>query len=294
MVQNKQPNRSDGTASAGRDAAAGSLAPRGYRLGAVVPFALLHLAALSVLFVPFSLSMLAWFAGSYLLRMFGVTAGYHRYFSHRSYRLGRVAQFALAFLAQTSAQKGALWWAAHHREHHRNSDEERDIHSPWRQGFWWSHAGWILSNRYDEYDAKRIADFAKYPELRWLDRHHWVPTVVYAAAILAIGGPGAFVWGYVASTVFLYHATFTINSLAHLWGTRRFETADQSRNNLFLALLTLGEGWHNNHHHSMSSCRQGYRWWEIDITYLALRALGLLGIARDFRSFRAERETGSA
>lgn len=126
----------------------------------MVPFALLHLAALSVLFVPFSLSMLAWFAGSYLLRMFGVTAGYHRYFSHRSYRLGRVAQFALAFLAQTSAQKGALWWAAHHREHHRNSDEERDIHSPWRQGFWWSHAGWILSNRYDEYDAKRIARIA--------------------------------------------------------------------------------------------------------------------------------------
>lgn len=294
MKQNKHPNRSRVAVSTVQDGAVGSRELRGYRFGAVIPFALLHVAALSVLFVPFSMSMLAWFAGSYLLRMFGVTAGYHRYFSHRSYRLGRAAQFALAFLAQTSAQKGALWWAAHHRDHHRNSDEELDIHSPWRQGFWWSHAGWILSNRYDEYDPKRIADFAKYPELRWLDRHHWVPTVVYAAAILAIGGPGAFVWGYLASTVFLYHATFTINSLAHLWGTRRFETADQSRNNLVLALLTLGEGWHNNHHHSMSSCRQGYRWWEIDITYLALRAIGLVGIASDFRSFRAERETGPA
>jgi len=291
---NQSKQRTVEASSTGLRAPSAPRSASGYHFGAVVPFALLHIAALGVLFVPFSWSLVAWFAGSYLIRMFGVTAGYHRYFSHRSYRLGRVAQFALAFLAQTSAQKGALWWASHHRHHHRNSDEELDIHSPWRQGFWWSHAGWILSNRYDEYDAKRIADFSKYPELRWLDRHHWVPTVVYAAAILAVGGPLAFLWGYVASTVFLYHATFTINSLAHVWGSRRFETADQSRNNLFLALLTLGEGWHNNHHYSMSSCRQGYRWWEIDITWLALRAIGLFGIARDFRDFRAERETGTA
>jgi stearoyl-CoA desaturase (delta-9 desaturase) len=287
-------SRDAGTFASGPGSAVAVRASSGYHFGAVVPFALLHVAALGILFVPFSWSLVAWFAGSYLVRMFGVTAGYHRYFSHRSYRLGRVAQFALAVLAQTSGQKGALWWAAHHRHHHRNADEERDIHSPWRQGFWWSHAGWILSNRYDKYDAKRIADFSKYPELRWLDRHHWVPTVVYAAAILALGGPAAFLWGYVASTVFLYHATFTINSLAHVWGSRRFETPDESRNNLFLALLTLGEGWHNNHHHSMGSCRQGYRWWELDITWLALRVIGLFGIARDFRGFRAERETGTA
>lgn len=268
-----------------------STSPRGggYHYGAVVPFILLHLAALGVLAVEWSLAMFVWFLGSYLVRMFGVTAGYHRYFSHRSYRLGRAAQFALAFLAQTSAQKGVLWWAAHHRYHHRHSDEETDIHSPARQGFWWSHAGWILSNDYDGYDPKTIADFAKYPELRWLDRYHWVPTVAYAAVILAIGGLDAFMWGYVASTVFLYHATFTINSLAHVWGTRRFPTTDLSRNNFLLALLTLGEGWHNNHHYSMASCRQGYRWWEIDITYIVLRILGLLGIARDFRAFRTAR-----
>jgi len=262
----------------------------GYQYGAVIPFFLLHVAALGVVVVDWSMAMFWWFAGSYLVRMFGVTAGYHRYFSHRSYKLGRVAQFGLAFLAQTSAQKGALWWAAHHRYHHRHSDAETDIHSPARQGFWWSHAGWILSNDYDGYDTKTIADFAKYPELRWLDRHHWVPTTAYAAAILAVGGFDAIMWGYVASTVFLYHATFTINSLAHVWGTRRFETSDLSRNNLFLALLTLGEGWHNNHHYSMASCRQGYRWWEIDITYIVLRILGLFGIARDFRGFRTLRE----
>jgi stearoyl-CoA desaturase (Delta-9 desaturase) len=266
----------------------------GYRLGAVIPFLLLHVAALGVIVIPWSPAMLWWFLGSYLVRMFGITAGYHRYFSHRSYRLGRVAQFALAFLAQTSAQKGALWWAAHHRYHHRHSDEDTDIHSPARQGFWWSHAGWVLSNDYDDYDPKTIADFGRYPELRWLDRYHWVPTVVYAAAILAIGGVDAFMWGYVASTVFLYHATFTINSLAHVWGTRRFETSDLSRNNFLLALLTLGEGWHNNHHYSMSSCRQGYRWWELDVTYMVLRFLGVFGIARDFRGFRSVREGSSS
>lgn len=269
--------------------------PRGgYRLGAVIPFALLHVAAIGVIAVPWSTAMLWWFLGSYVARMFGITAGYHRYFSHRSYRLGRVAQFALAFLAQTSAQKGVLWWAAHHRHHHRHADTEADVHSPARRGLWWSHAGWILSNDYDEYDPKAISDFRKYPELRWLDRHHSVPTVVYAAAILAIGGFDAFMWGYVASTVFLYHATFAINSLAHVWGSRRFATGDLSRNNLFLALLTLGEGWHNNHHYSMSSCRQGYRWWEIDVTYIVLRFLGVLGIARGFRGFRSVREGSSS
>ncbi len=265
-----------------------------YHYGAVVPFLLLHVAALAVLFVPFSGALLWWLAGSYLLRMFGVTAGYHRYFSHRSYKLGRVAQFALAFLAQTSGQKGVLWWAAHHRFHHRNSDEELDIHSPIHRGFWWSHAGWILSNDYDSHDPKTVADFGKYPELRWLDRHHWVPTVLYAAGILAIGGFEAFLWGYVLATVVLYHATFTINSLAHVWGTRRFDTRDMSRNNFALALVTLGEGWHNNHHYSMASCRQGYRWWEIDITYIVLRGFGVLGVARDFRRFRAVKGGHSA
>lgn len=260
-----------------------------HQLGAVVPFILLHVVALGVVAVDWTVAMFWWFAGSYVVRMFGITAGYHRYFSHRSFKLGRVSQFLLAFLAQTSAQKGALWWAAHHRYHHRHSDGEADIHSPARKGFWWSHAGWILSNDYDDYDANAIADFARYPELGWLDRHHWVPTTVYATAILAIGGFDAFMWGYVASTVFLYHATFAINSLAHVWGTRRFPTADLSRNNFLLAVLTLGEGWHNNHHYSMTSCRQGYRWWEIDITYLVLRVLGLLGIARDFRAFRSVR-----
>jgi stearoyl-CoA desaturase (delta-9 desaturase) len=259
---------------------------RTYRFGTVVPFVLIHLGAAGVFFVPFSWRWVGLAALTLWVRMFGVTAGYHRYFSHRSYRLGRVAQFLLACLAQSSGQKGILWWAALHRDHHRYSDLEEDIHPPWQRGFWWSHAGWVLSNEHDTYDPKRIADFSRFPELRWLDRHHWIPTTALAVAIMAWGGP-AFVWGYLLSTVLLYHFTFAINSLAHIVGTRRFDTPDHSRNNFLLALVTLGEGWHNNHHFSMNSCRQGYRWWEVDITYAVLKALSLVGIARDLRPFRS-------
>ena len=258
----------------------------GYHFGAVSLFVALHLAVVAVFFVPATPHLLMWLAATYSLRMFGVTAGYHRYFSHRSYRLGRIAQFLMAFLSQTSGQKGVLWWAAQHRDHHRYSDREQDIHSPRQRGFWWAHVGWVLSNEHDSYDPKRVADMARFPELRWLDRYHWIPTVVFAAFILMVGGVGALVWGYVVSTVVLYHCTFAINSLAHIFGTRRFETADHSRNNWLLALVTFGEGWHNNHHFSMGSCRQGIRWWEIDITYGVLRLLAIPGIVKDMRPFR--------
>ena len=250
----------------------------------ILRFLAIHVAALTVFAVPWRPAWLWWFAASYLIRMFGVTAGYHRYFSHRSYRLGRVPQFLMAVLAQTSGQKGVLWWAAHHRDHHRYADRPEDVHSP-HEGFWWSHVGWILSTRYDTYDPRRVADFGRYPELRWLDRHHWVPTAAFGVAIWAVGGFGAFAWGYLLATVALYHATFAINSVAHLWGTRPFPTRDDSRNNFWLALLTLGEGWHNNHHHCRSSCRQGVRWWELDLTYIVLRTLAVVGIARDLRPF---------
>ena len=258
---------------------------------AIGRFGLLHLAALAVFWVPFSWSLVGWLAVSYVVRMFGVTAGYHRYFSHRSYKLSRAAQLALAVLAQTSGQKGVLWWAAHHRDHHRHADRPRDVHSP-REGFWWAHVGWILSTRHETYEPRRVADFAQFPELRWLDRHHWVPTVGYGIGVALVGGWPAFVWGYLVATVLLYHATFAINSVAHIWGTRDFATADDSRNNWWLALLTLGEGWHNNHHYCMSSSRQGVRWWQFDATHFGLRLLAAVGIARDLRPFvvRATRQ----
>jgi len=259
---------------------------RTYRFGAVVPFALIHAGALGVLWTPFAPQFLLWLVGSYALRMFGITAGYHRYFSHRSFKLGRVPQLLMAVLAQTSGQKGVLWWAALHRVHHRNSDQDEDIHSPARRGFWWSHAGWVLSNEHDEYDPKDIPDFEKFAELRWLNRHHWIPTLALAAVCFAIGGWAALLWGYLVPTVLLYHCTFAINSIAHIFGTRRFDTPDDSKNNWWLALITFGEGWHNNHHFSMASARQGFRWWEVDITYGALKVLSWLGVARDLRPFR--------
>jgi stearoyl-CoA desaturase (Delta-9 desaturase) len=258
-----------------------------YRYGAVLPFLALHAAALAVLvWGPWTATAFAWLAASYYLRMFGISAGYHRYFSHRSYRLGRVAQFLMAMLAQASAQKGVLWWAAHHRTHHRRSDQEDDIHSPKQHGFWWSHAGWVISNQHDAYEPGSVKDFSRFPELVWINRFHWIPTVLFAAALTMLGGWTAFLWGYVLGTVVLYHGTFSINSIAHTWGFRRFATSDDSRNNPLLALLTLGEGWHNNHHFFPSSCRQGYRWWELDVTYYVLKFLSALGIASEVRSAR--------
>jgi len=205
--------------------------------------------------------------------------------------MGRVAQFLMAFLAQTSAQKGVLWWAANHRHHHRHSDTPQDLHSPVVDGFWWSHLGWVLSDAHDTYDPATIEDFARFPELRFLDTYHWIcpwllGTLAFGFGLWSgLGGWETLVWGFAISTVLLWHGTFCINSLTHVWGTRRFETGDQSRNNLVLALITLGEGWHNNHHHYQASCRAGIRWWEVDPTYYGLKVLGWVGIVRDMRPF---------
>jgi len=267
---------------------------RNYSFGTVIPFVLLHLALVAVFLVPFHWYLVALMFATYSLRMFAITAGYHRYFSHRTYKLSRGWQFLMAFLAETSGQKGVLWWAAHHRVHHQHSDGTKDIHSPTQRGFWWAHVGWVLSNDYDGYDPNLIKDFSKFPELRWINRHYLVPPVVMAASLLLAGGWEALVWGFVASTVLLFHGTFAINSLAHIWGSRRFATPDDSRNNFVLALITFGEGWHNNHHQFMYACRQGIRWWELDFTYYALKLLSWLGIARDLRGIRLPVSEGEA
>ena len=248
-----------------------------------LPFFGMHLAMVAALFVPFGLPAIAWCAGGYVLRMFAITAGFHRYFAHRSYKLGRAMQLAMAFLGGTAVQKGALWWAAHHRVHHRNSDLPTDVHSPLQDGFGWSHWGWILSDAHEETHWPQISDLAKFPELVFLNRFHLIPGVLYAIATFALGGWTGFVWGFVVSTVLVWHGTFVINSLAHVFGSRRYVTTDTSRNNLWLALVTLGEGWHNNHHCYMSSARQGFYWWELDLSYYALRGLSILGLARDLK-----------
>ena len=248
-----------------------------------LPFFSAHLACFAALFIEFHWWYLLLALGLYYARMFFVTAGYHRYFSHRSFKTGRAFQFILAFMAMTSSQKGVLWWAAHHRHHHRYSDTEEDLHSPTLRGFWWSHVGWILSDRYDKTQVDLIRDFYKYPELRWLNRYFLVPPVALAAVLFLAGGLGALIWGFFISTVMLWHGSFTVNSLAHVFGRRRYPTTDTSKNSFLLALLTLGEGWHNNHHHFMASARQGFFWWEIDGTYYLLKALSWVGIVWDLR-----------
>ena len=249
-----------------------------------IPFLSVHLVALgAVALGTFSWKLLAIAIASYYVRMFGISAGYHRYFSHRSYRTGRAFQFLLALLGSTATQKGVLWWAGHHRDHHRFSDQPEDIHSPLQRGLWWSHVGWILTKRYEETKLDRIRDFARYPELRWLDRFHVVPAIAYAAALWALGGVPVLLWGYFVSTVLLWHGTFLVNSLAHVVGRRRYPTTDDSRNSFLIALATMGEGWHNNHHHYQSTANQGWFWWEVDVSYYVLKALEALGAVSDLR-----------
>jgi stearoyl-CoA desaturase (delta-9 desaturase) len=260
-----------------------AIRPQPRRSLANLPFLLFHVAALGAFFFGLHWRLIVLALASYYLRMFFVTAGYHRYFSHRGFKTGRVFQFVLAFMAQTSAQKGALWWASHHRAHHAYSDTERDVHSPVRRGFWWAHVGWILSPDYEATDDKRIKDYARYPELVFLNRHSMLPPTLYALAMLAIGGWSWLFWGFFLSTVLLFHGTFVINSLAHVVGRRRFPTRDESRNSLALALVTMGEGWHNNHHWFPIAARQGFYFWEIDLTYYALKALSWVGVVSELR-----------
>ena len=261
----------------------------------ILPFITLHLACLGVVWVGVSTAAVLACLFSYLLRMFAITAFYHRYFSHRAFKTSRIVQFVFALIGAASTQRGPLWWAAHHRQHHRCADQDSDPHAP-RHGFWWSHMGWFLSREHFATDYERIPDLVKFPELRLLDRYALLVPVVYATLWFALGvilnhvvpglgtsGWQMLVWGYFISTVVLIHATLTINSLAHVWGKRRYATRDDSRNNLWLALLTLGEGWHNNHHHYPGSARQGFYWWEVDLSFYALKVMSWFGLVWDVK-----------
>ncbi len=218
----------------------------------------------------------------YYVRMFGVSAGLHRYFSHKTFSTGRVFQFMLAFLGQTAAQRGVLWWAGNHRKHHRFADTPDDLQSPVFRGFWHAHMGWLFEDE-GKSDHVLMHDVAKYPELVWLDEHWLVPPIVLGFAVWAVLGWSGLFFSFGVGTVLLWHGTFTVNSVAHLIGSKRFKTTDESRNSPLLIPVTLGECWHNNHQYFMSAARQGFYWWEIDISYYALRALALLGLVWDIK-----------
>lgn len=258
-----------------------------------MPFFLVHLAPLGALWTGARPIDFAVCFGLYFIRMFGVTGVYHRYFSHRTYRTSRWFQLVLAFLAMSSSQRGALWWAAHHRHHHRASDQPNDLHSPRQSGLLYAHVGWLFNARNSATDFDGIKDFAKYPELVFLDKFWYLPPMVLATTVwLLLGWSGLWI-GFMLSTVFLWHGTFTINSLSHVWGKKVYETGDDSKNSMILALVTLGEGWHNNHHYYQSCTRQGFHWWQIDITYYILRGLARVGLVWDIREPPAEVVAGT-
>jgi stearoyl-CoA desaturase (delta-9 desaturase) len=247
----------------------------------VLPFVGMHLACLGVIWAGTSWTAVEVAAGLYVLRMFAITGFYHRYFSHRTYDVSRPVQFAIAVLGATCVQRGPLWWAAHHRKHHRYADTEVDVHSPRHHGFWWSHMGWITSPENFPTDVKQVPDLARYPELRFLDRFDIVVPLLLAVGLFVAGGAQWLVWGFFISTVVLFHCSCFINSLAHQLGRRRFPTNDDSKNSLLLSLITFGEGWHNNHHWYPGAARQGFYWWELDITYYGLWFLSRVGIIRN-------------
>jgi stearoyl-CoA desaturase (delta-9 desaturase) len=261
-----------------------------------VPYLAMHVLCLSVIWVGWSWTAVGVAAFLYGLRVFALTGFFHRYFAHRAFKTSRVCQFLFGLLGCTAVQRGPLWWAAHHRHHHAHSDDESDLHSPVQYSFLFSHTGWFLTPAADPVRWKMIPDLARYPELRFLDRFDLIVHLLFAAGLYGLGAlleafaPGLgtngmqmLVWGFFISTVLVYHVTFLVNSLAHRWGSRRYPTRDDSRNNLLVALLTFGEGWHNNHHRYPACARQGFRWWEVDVTYYLLVMMSWLGLIWDLK-----------
>ncbi len=263
----------------------------------IVQFAFLHLGCLFVFWVGMSWVAIGSCAVFYCLRIFAISAGYHRYFAHRSYKTSRGFQFVLAFLGSLAYQKGPLWWAAHHRHHHLHADREQDIHSPGQHGFWWAHCGWIFCLAYRKANEKLVSNLMQYGELRILDNYYQVPPLVVAALIFLLGvvlerlapslhtsGLQMLTWGFFISTVLVHHAIYSVNSIGHSIGSRSFDTPDNTRNNLIIALLTFGDGWHNNHHYYQRSARHGFYRWEIDFTHFILTGLYRLGIVWDLQA----------
>lgn len=260
----------------------------------VIPFILIHIGALAALWTHFEW-YLVWVAlFLFVIRMFAITGFYHRYFAHKTFKTSRLMQFIFAFIGSTAAQRGPIWWASHHRRHHLNSDRHNDHHSPHTHHFLWSHMGWFLAKKNFLTDRKVVRDLIKFKELVLIDRFDWVPPVLLLLSLFVIGeylslnsgisGLNMVIWGFCVSTILVYHCTFAVNSIAHLWGTQRYDTKEESKNNFFVALLTFGEGWHNNHHHFPGSIRQGFYWWEVDLTYYALRFLSFFGIVYNLRT----------
>lgn len=244
---------------------------------------LLHAGAIAALFLfnwrDFAIAVFLYWMATGL----GISMGYHRLHTHRSYQVPLLVEYFFAFCGALTLEGGPIFWVAVHRLHHQNSDQPGDPHSP-RDGAWWSHMGWILLGETNHNNTRLMSkyapDLAKHKFYIWLNNYHWVPTVVLAAATLALGGWALMLWAVFFRIVFGLHATWLVNSATHMWGARRFATRDDSRNTWWVALFTFGEGWHNNHHAHPTSARHGLAWYEFDLSWLQIRLLRRLGVAR--------------
>jgi stearoyl-CoA desaturase (delta-9 desaturase) len=261
----------------------------------VMPLVLVHLGCGLVVLVGWSSVAIAAFLITSTLQIFGITVGYHRLLAHHSFKTSPPFQFMLALFGVLAGQNGPLWWVGHHRHHHRHSDRDQDVHSP-RRGFFWSHMGWLFSPRCVPVRHELVRDLARRPELQLLQRYYYICNLGYALMMYAVGetwcyfnpvsavsGVQLVIWGSMISTVFVYHSIWSANSFCHRYGTRRFATPDQSRNNILVSLVTFGDGWHHNHHFCPYSARHGFRWWEIDLNFAILRLLACVGIVWDLK-----------
>jgi stearoyl-CoA desaturase (Delta-9 desaturase) len=249
-------------------------------------FWIVQASALLVFAVPFRWAFIGLWAGSHFVRALGLTLIFHRYLAHRAFKMSRAARFVWAFIATAAMQKGPLWWAGHHVNHHRFADRDGDPHSPMVSGFYYAHIGWFLNDtKYDRVEGTNpvIRDFSGVAEIAWLEKYFFVPPLALAVALFLFGGLPWLVWGFCLPTMTLSHATFAINTVNHMFGSRRFETVDESRNNLVTAVFAVGEGWHNNHHRYQRAARNGFYWWEFDPTWYVIRAMAAVGLVWDIQ-----------
>jgi stearoyl-CoA desaturase (delta-9 desaturase) len=247
-------------------------------------FWLIQASAVLIFAVQFRWAYVGLWAASHFVRAVGLTLAYHRYYAHRAFKMGRITRFVWTFIGAAAMQKGPLWWAGHHVNHHKFADRDGDPHSPMVSGVYYAHLGWFLNDaKYDRVEATNpvLRDFGPVPEIAWLERHFWFPPTVLAAALFFVGGMPWLVWGFCLPTMTLAHATFAINSINHMFGSRRFETVDESRNNVVTAFFAAGEGWHNNHHRYQRAARNGFYWWEFDVTWYVIRLMQAVGLAWD-------------
>ena len=256
----------------------------------IIVFWTVQVSAVLAVLVPFSWAMAGLWAVSHFLRAIGLTLSFHRYFAHRTFQMNRAARFVWALIGTAAMQKGPLWWAGHHVNHHKFADREGDPHSPAITGFYHAHIGWFLNDaRHDRLEATNpvLRDFSSAPEIVWLDRYHFVPPLALAVGLFLSGGLQWLVWGFCVPTVTLAHSTFAINTVNHMFGSRRFDTIDDSRNNVLTAFFAAGEGWHNNHHRYQRAARNGFFWWEFDPTWYVIKLMAAVGLAWDVQAVPA-------